>query len=207
MKIIKWIVIALAALGSPLAFAAELHLYAGAGLRVPVDQIVARYEKESGNTVIVEYGGSGQILTRYQLTQQGDLFLPGSADYVEKLRQQGKVAAAFPLVWTTLFGAIWIASTATICDLEDAGQDAPAAEFRGALAVNLALNAAWSGLFFRAHHLPVATAGAAVLAASSADLARRAAKAGPGKAVSLGLYAAWCGFATVLSGTIARLNR
>ena len=45
MKIIKWIVIALAALGSPLAFAAELHLYAGAGLRVPVDQIVARYEK------------------------------------------------------------------------------------------------------------------------------------------------------------------
>lgn len=116
-------------------------------------------------------------------------------------------AAAFPLVWTTLFGAIWIASTATICDLEDAGQDAPAAEFRGALAVNLALNAAWSGLFFRAHHLPVATAGAAVLAASSADLARRAAKAGPGKAVSLGLYAAWCGFATVLSGTIARLNR
>ena len=61
MKIIKWIVIALAALGSPLAFAAELHLYVGAGLRVPVDQIVARYEKESGNTVIVEYGGSGQI--------------------------------------------------------------------------------------------------------------------------------------------------
>lgn len=101
MKIIKWIVIALAALGSPLAFAAELHLYAGAGLRVPVDQIVARYEKESGNTVIVEYGGSGQILTRYQLTQQGDLFLPGSADYVEKLRQQGKVAAAFPLVHHT----------------------------------------------------------------------------------------------------------
>ena len=113
------------------------------------------------------------------------------------------------LFWpaAAMFGAIWIASTATICDLEDAGQDAPAAEFRGALAVNLALNAAWSGLFFRAHHLPVATAGAAVLAASSADLARRAAKAGPGKAVSLGLYAAWCGFATVLSGTIARLNR
>ena len=47
MKIIKWIVIALAALGSPLAFAAELHLYAGAGLRVPVDQIVARYEKRA----------------------------------------------------------------------------------------------------------------------------------------------------------------
>jgi molybdate transport system substrate-binding protein len=90
MKIIKWIVIALAALGSPLAFAAELHLYAGAGLRVPVDQIVARYEKESGNTVIVEYGGSGQILTRYQLTQQGDLFLPGSADYVENSGSRGK---------------------------------------------------------------------------------------------------------------------
>jgi hypothetical protein len=95
MKIIKWIVIALAALGSPLAFAAELHLYAGAGLRVPVDQIVARYEKESGNTVIVEYGGSGQILTRYQLTQQGDLFLP-VRPITSKTPAAGKVAAAFP---------------------------------------------------------------------------------------------------------------
>ncbi|WP_434583058.1 molybdate ABC transporter substrate-binding protein [Klebsiella sp. R390] len=101
MKIIKWLLISLALSGCQLSAATELHLYAGAGLRVPVDLIVAQYEKESGNSVTVEYGGSGQILTRYQLTQQGDLFLPGSADYVDKLQQQGKVTSAFPLVHHT----------------------------------------------------------------------------------------------------------
>ena len=68
------------------------------------------------------------------------------------------------------------------------------------------LNAGWSGLFFRAHHLPLATAGAAVLAGSSVDLARRAAQAGPGKAAALGAYAAWCTFATALSAAVARRN-
>ena len=48
--------------------------------------------------------------------------------------------------------------------------------------------------------------GAAALAASSADLTRRGAKAGPGKAIGLGAYAAWCTFATALSAQIVRLN-
>ncbi|MTH45143.1 molybdate ABC transporter substrate-binding protein [Intestinirhabdus alba] len=83
------------------AAAADLHLYAGAGLRAPVDEIIARFEKETGHRVTVEYGGSGQILTRVQLTRRGDLFLPGSADYVDKLSAEGLVSAAFPLVLHT----------------------------------------------------------------------------------------------------------
>lgn len=78
--------------------AETLHLYAGAGLRQPVERIVERFQQETGHQVTVEYGGSGQILTRYQLTGIGDLFLPGSADYVDKLQQQGSVKAAFPLI-------------------------------------------------------------------------------------------------------------
>ena len=132
---------------------------------------------------------------------------PGSAWY----RRQRKPAwqppaVAFPVVWTVLYSLVTIAATSTIADLEEAGRPREASGFRRALAANLVLNAAWSGLFFRAHHLPVATAGAAVLAASSADLARRGAAAGPGKAIALGAYATWCAFATVLSGEVARLN-
>lgn len=113
---------------------------------------------------------------------------------------------AFPIVWTTLYGVIAASSTATIADLIDEGYDEEAATFAKALGVNLVLNAGWSGLFFRAKNLPLATAGAAALAASSVDLARRAANEGKGKAVALGAYAAWTVFATVLSGTVARLN-
>ena len=45
-----------------------------------------------------------------------------------------------------------------------------------------------------------------MLAASSADLVRRAHKASPEKGVVLAPYAAWTGFATVLSAVIARRN-
>ncbi len=83
---------------STFAQAVDLHLYAGAGLKVPVDQIIQQFEKETGNKVSVEYGGSGQILARYKTVNQGDLFLPGSEDYVEKLEKLGKVSAQAPVV-------------------------------------------------------------------------------------------------------------
>ena len=40
----------------------------------------------------------------------------------------------------------------------------------------------------------------------SIDLARRAGRAGVGKAATLAPYAAWCSFATVLTETIRRRN-
>lgn len=82
----------------PQAMAAQLHMYAGAGLRPPIEKVVEKFEKETGNTVTVEYGGSGQILTRFELTQQGDLFFPGSEDYVEKLQAKSLATDAYPIV-------------------------------------------------------------------------------------------------------------
>lgn len=139
----------------------------------------------------------------------GSVLTTPTTDWYARLRKPSwqPPPAAFPLVWTTLYALITVAATATSADLEEAGRDEDAAAFRRALWINLVLNAGWSGLFFRAHNLPLATAGAAALAASSADLARRGAKAGPGKALAFGAYAGWCTFATALSGTIARLNR
>ncbi|AQP45337.1 tryptophan-rich sensory protein [Tessaracoccus flavus] len=113
---------------------------------------------------------------------------------------------AFPVVWTALYALITVAGTATIADLHEDDRADEAQGFGRALAANLVLNAAWSGLFFRAKNPPLATAGAAVLAASSADLSRRAASAGEGKAAAFGAYAAWCTFATLLSAAVARLN-
>lgn len=52
----------------PAVMATQLHMYAGAGLRPPIEKLISRFEKETGNTVTVEYGGSGQILTRFELT-------------------------------------------------------------------------------------------------------------------------------------------
>ena len=133
---------------------------------------------------------------------------PGSAWY-RGLRKPAwqPPPTAFPLVWTTLFTGIAVAATATVAELEKEGEDAAAAAFKAAYLANLALNAAWSGVFFRAHATRAATVVAALLAASGADLARRAAPTGRGKAAVLGGYAAWCAFATALTRAVAVRNR
>ena len=115
--------------------------------------------------------------------------------------------AAFPVVWTVLYAAIAGASATTIDSLRAQGADDEARAYELALGANLTLNAAWTWLFFRARRPGLATAESAVLAASSADLARRARHVSPGAHTALAPYVVWTGFATVLSGSIAWLNR
>lgn len=115
--------------------------------------------------------------------------------------------AAFPIVWTVLYADIAATSAATITDLERQGRHDEARDYRRALAANLALNSLWSVLFWRVRRLDVAALEAGLLAASSADLARRAGAGSPVRGRLLAPYAAWTGFATVLTAAIARRNR
>ncbi len=115
--------------------------------------------------------------------------------------------AAFPIAWTTLYGDIAVTSAAAIDRFREAGQHDKARRYAAALGVNLALNAGWSWLFFRCHKLGASAVGAAVLTASSADLARRAAQADPRAGVALSAYPLWCTFATYLATGVWRLNR
>ncbi len=114
--------------------------------------------------------------------------------------------AAFPIVWSSLYAAIGVSAVATIDELDRQGRGNEARAFRIAYGVNLVLNAGWSGMFFRAHRPWLATVWSAALALSAADLTRRAASAGAGRAVAFGAYTAWSSFATALAGSIARRN-
>lgn len=115
--------------------------------------------------------------------------------------------AVFPVVWTALYTDIAAASAVAIDGFRAAGRDDKARAYIAALGVNLTLNAGWSWLFFRYHKLGASALGAAVLAASSADLVRRAADADSLAGAALSPYPLWCGFATALSAHIWRLNR
>lgn len=116
---------------------------------------------------------------------------------------------AFPLVWTPLYADIAATSVATLVRLEEEGRFDEAARYRRALWTNLVLNTGWSVVFWRVRRPALAALEAGVLAASSADLARRASGAGGGGGTRWALvpYAAWTGFAAVLSTAIARRNR
>ena len=112
-----------------------------------------------------------------------------------------------PVAWTTLYGDIAVTSATAIDRLRGAGRHNDARNYTVALAANLILNAGWSWLFFKYQKLGASAVGAAVLAISSADLARRTAAADPRAGAPLLPYPLWCSFATLMSGHIWVLNR
>ena len=120
LKCILMVTLAMLFLGSiHLAVAAELHLFAGAGLRQPVDQLVKEYEASTGNKVYVDYGGSGQLLAKINAAGQGDLFMPGSLMYIEKLQQAGKVLSSREVVAHTPVIGVHRKSADRITTFED----------------------------------------------------------------------------------------
>ena len=108
--------------------------------------------------------------------------------------------AAFPAVWTPLYVLIAFAGARAL----DRGSGP---SFARAYAVNLALNAGWTLVFFGARRPTAALAEIAALNVSNALLLRRAARADRVAAAALAPYAAWTLFATALNTEIVRLNR
>lgn len=72
-------------------FATELYAYVGAGMRPPVEALIRDFEAETAIKVTAEYGGSGQLLARFDETQRGDLFIPGSTFFTDKLKAKDQV--------------------------------------------------------------------------------------------------------------------
>ena len=133
----------------------------------------------------------------------------GVRGWYTRIRKPGYVPpnAVFPIAWTTLYVDIAATSAAAIERFRAEGQDGKARAYIAALGANLALNAGWSWVFFKMNKLGPSVVAAAALAASSADLTRRAADADLKFGAALAPYPLWCGFATVMSADIWRLNR
>lgn len=76
---------------------APLFLYCGAGLRPPVAEIAALFQRETGIAIEANYGPSTPLLTQLKLSGRGDVFLPGDDFYVQEARRQGLVEASHPV--------------------------------------------------------------------------------------------------------------
>ncbi len=133
----------------------------------------------------------------------------GVQGWYTKIRKPDYVPpnAVFPIAWTTLYVDIAATSAAVIDRFRAEGRDDKARAYIAALGSNLALNAGWSWVFFAKRQLGPSVLVAAALAASSADLARRAGDADLKYGAALAPYPLWCTFATVMSADIWRLNR
>jgi molybdate transport system substrate-binding protein len=56
----------------------SLLVFAGAGLKAPLDEIGAAFTKKYGIPVQYNYGGAGTLVSQMNLTHKGDVFMPGS---------------------------------------------------------------------------------------------------------------------------------
>lgn len=59
-----------------------LIVYSGKGLKLPMDEIAAAYEEQTGTPVEIIYAGSNTLLSTIKKTQSGDIFVPGSQAYI-----------------------------------------------------------------------------------------------------------------------------
>jgi molybdate transport system substrate-binding protein len=71
----------------------KLLVFAGAASKPPTEEVAAQYEKKTGVKVDLVFGGSGYVLAQMKLSKQGDIYFPGSSDYMEIAKRDGNVFA------------------------------------------------------------------------------------------------------------------
>jgi molybdate transport system substrate-binding protein len=62
----------------------ELTAFVGSASKPPVEEAARAFEQETGIKVYANYGGSGAMLSQIELSKSGDLYIPGSQDYMAK---------------------------------------------------------------------------------------------------------------------------
>ncbi|MCX7635304.1 MAG: molybdate ABC transporter substrate-binding protein [Syntrophales bacterium] len=72
-----------------LSVGAELFIFAGAAAKPPLEEIAWAFQAKTGTKVFMTFGGSGFVLAQMMLARRGDVYLPGSADYMEMAKRKG----------------------------------------------------------------------------------------------------------------------
>jgi molybdate transport system substrate-binding protein len=82
-------VIALSGLGLGASKQTRLEVFVGSASKPPALEAKAAYEKAHPDvTVDMTFGGSGTLLNQIMLEQTGDIYMPGSDDFMDKAEKQ-----------------------------------------------------------------------------------------------------------------------
>lgn len=69
----------------------RLTVFAGSASKPPTEEAIRLFEKKRGVKVYATFGGSGYVLSQMILSRMGDIYFPGSSDYMEKAKKEGYV--------------------------------------------------------------------------------------------------------------------
>lgn len=69
----------------------HLMIFAGAASQPPLELAAKAFEQKTGVKVDTVFGGSGYVLSQMKLGKKGDLYFPGSSDFMEAAKKDGVV--------------------------------------------------------------------------------------------------------------------
>jgi len=94
MEMKKWIVGLLVLAQTGVLQAAELRLFAAGSLRLAMDEVIQSFKQESGVIITPLYGPSGELRKQIEGGDVPAIFASASAEHVDKLVKNGKMAAS-----------------------------------------------------------------------------------------------------------------
>lgn len=65
--------------------------FCGAASKPALEEAAEIFEEKTGIRVELQFSGSGRMLSQMKISQQGDLYIPGSPDYIEKAKKDGAI--------------------------------------------------------------------------------------------------------------------
>jgi molybdate transport system substrate-binding protein len=68
--------------------------FIGSASKPPMEEAIKAFKEKTGIQVYASYGGSGTMLSQIELSESGDLYIPGSQDYLAKAERNGVVDTA-----------------------------------------------------------------------------------------------------------------
>ena len=71
-----------------------LMLFCGAGIQLPVSELVEEFNRSHECRIEVDYAGSEILLSRIKLKEKGDLYMPGDQSYVEIAAEAGMIESS-----------------------------------------------------------------------------------------------------------------
>ena len=69
----------------------KLLLFAGAASKPATEEAIQDFRRKTGIPVDVVFGGSGFVLSQMKLSRRGDIYFPGSSDFMEVAKREGLV--------------------------------------------------------------------------------------------------------------------
>lgn len=101
----------------------ELSLYVAAGLKKPMDTVIAEFQEETGAVVLANYGSSGELYAQIEVGQPCDLYYSADWIYIDKVRDLGKIAEDLKFLSDSVVLVVSPTGASKVTSMEDLTKD------------------------------------------------------------------------------------